>query len=102
MIHPSLLFLHGHSRPQPTTTSLTISHPHDLALLSRPHRAGHTPPRTCIAKFGYLAKSGANTSYEPIEFDKVTSVDDDTMLISDPNHNFSDFSEKHTRESHNV
>ena len=34
--------------------------------------------------FGYLAKSDANTRYETNEFD--TSVDDDTMLIGDPDH----------------
>ena len=33
-----------------------------------------------------------NTGCEPKEFNKITSVDDDTMLINGPNHNFSDFS----------
>ena len=33
------------------------SRPHVLAVLSRPESAGHAPLRTCIAKFGYLAKS---------------------------------------------
>ena len=47
--------------------------------------------------------------YEPNEFDKITSLDNDTMLIDDPDLNeISDFSKKHTREhwtvrcSHNV
>ena len=74
------------------------SHSHDLAVLSRPKSAGHAPLRTCTAKFGYLAKSDANTGYEPKEFDKITSVDDDTMLINNPTHNFSDFS-KTTNEN---
>ena len=53
---------------------------------------------TCIAKFGYLARLDANTGYDPNEFDKIASVDNDTMLINDPNHNFSDFS-KTTNEN---
>ena len=68
------------------------SHLHDLAVLSRPKSAGHAPLRTCIVKFGFLAKFGLTTGTEPKEFDKITSVDNDTMLINDPNHNFSDFS----------
>ena len=75
---------------------LEESHPHDLAVLSRPKSAGHAPLRTCIATFGYLAKSDANRSYES-QSDKITSVDNDTMLINDPNHNFSDFA-KTTKE----
>ena len=39
-----------------------------------------------------MAKSDANTGYESKKFDKNTSVDDDTTLINDPNHNISDFS----------
>ena len=74
------------------------SHPHDLAVLSRPKSAEHAPLRSCIAKFGYPARSDANTGYEPNEFDKITSVDDDKMLINDPNHNFSNFS-KTTKEN---
>ena len=38
-----------------------VSHRHDLAVLSRPKSGGHAPLRICIAKFGYLAKSHANT-----------------------------------------
>ena len=84
MFHPSLLFLYIHF-------DITFS-VHNLAVLSRPKSAGHAQRRTCIAKFGYLAKSDANAGNEPNEFDKNNSVDDDTMLINDPNHNFSDFS----------
>ena len=69
---------------------------HVLAEHSRPKSAGHAQLRTCIAKFGYLAKSDANTRYEPNEFD--TSVDDDTMLIGDPDHKNSDIS-KTTNEN---
>ena len=94
MIHPcSLLFPHGHFETNPDHD---FTHPHDLAVLSRPRSAGHAPLRTCIAKFSYLAKSDANTGYEPKEFDKITSVDDDKMLINDPNHNVSDFSKTTT------
>ena len=39
-----------------------------------------------------------NTGYETKGFDKITSVDSDTMLINEPNHNFSDFS-KTTNEN---
>ena len=54
--------------------------PHVLAVLTCPESAGHAQLRTCIAKFGYLAKSDANTGYERKKFDKNTSVDDDTTL----------------------
>ena len=73
------------------------SHPHDLAVLSRPKSAGHAPRRICIAKFGYLARSDVNTGYGPNEFDKNTSVDNDTMLTNDPNHNISEFRKPLTR-----
>ena len=73
-------------------------HLHDLAVFSRPKSAGHAPLRICIAKFGYLARSDANTGYERKEFDKVTFVDNDTMPIDDSNHDFSDFS-KTTNEN---
>ena len=50
-------------------------------------------------EFGFLAKSALNTGCDPKEFDKITSVDNDTMLIDDPDLNeISDFS-KNTRES---
>ena len=98
MFHPSLLILHGHFRDHSRQRLHWRSHPHDLALLSRPKSAGHASLRICITKFDYLAKSDANTGYDPNEFDKITSVDDDTILINDPNHNFSDFS-KTTNEN---
>ena len=46
-----------HSRRRPHRRS----RPHVLAAVPRPESAGHGPLRTCIAKFGYLAKSDANT-----------------------------------------
>ena len=55
-----------------------------------------TPPEDEL--FGYLAKFLPHTGYEPKEFDKITSVDIDTILINDPNHDFSDFSKTHERE----
>ena len=97
--------LTGHLAPSPFSR-FTYPCPH--GHFSRPKSAGHAPVRTCIAKFSYLAKSDANTGYEPKKFDKITFVDDDTMLINDLNQNFSDFSKKHIREhwtvpcSHNV
>ena len=46
-----------------------------------------------------MAKSDVNTVYEPNEFDKITSVDNDTMLTDAPDLNeVSDFS-KTTNES---
>ena len=75
-----------------------LRHPHDLAELSRPDCAGQAQLRTCIAKFDHLASSGANTGYEPKEFDKITSVDSDTTLINGQNHSLSDFSKTHERE----
>ena len=80
--------LRDHSRLRPHRRS----RPHVLAVLTRPKSAGHAPLRTCIAKFGYLTKSDANTGYDPKKFDKNTSVNDDTTLINDPDQNTSDFS----------
>ena len=82
-------------------SSTLTSHfsPHVLVVFSRPESAGHAPLRTRIAKFGNLAKSDANTGYEPNEFDKITSVDNDTTPINDPNYDdISDFS-KNTHEN---
>ena len=61
MSHLSMLFLHGHFRDHSWLRRHWLRHPHDLAVLSRFNIAGHAPLRTCIAKFGYLAKSDANT-----------------------------------------
>ena len=67
--------------------------PHVLAVLTCPESAGHAHPRTSSEEFGYLAKSALSTGYEPKNFDKITSVDNDTMLIDDPDHDgISDFS----------
>ena len=41
------------------------SRPHVLAVLTCPKSAGRAQLRTCLAKFGNLAKSDANTGYEP-------------------------------------
>ena len=99
MIHPSILAVPWRSLRDHSRLRLHwLRHPHDLAVLSRPKSAGHAPLRTCIAKFGYLTRSDANTGYEPKKFDKITSVDDDKMLLNDPSHSFSDFS-KNTHEN---
>ena len=74
------------------------SRPHVLAVLTCPKSAGHTQLRTSTEEFGYLAKFGLNTGYEPKKFDENTSMDDDTTLISDPDHNISDIS-KTTNEN---
>ena len=70
-----------------------------FAVLSRPRSAGHAPLRTYIEKFRYLANSDTNTGCEPNEFDKITVVDNDTMLMDDPDlDEISDFSQN-TREN---
>ena len=48
-------------------------------------------------QFGYLAKPVLTTGYEPKEFDKITSVDDDMTLINDPDHNISESRKPRTR-----
>ena len=100
MIHPSsLLFLDGHLETTPDYEFTDDPVHAFLPYLLVQKNAGHAPLRTCIAKFGYFAaKSDANTGYEPKKFDKNTSVDDDTTLINDPDHNTSDFS-KTTNEN---
>ena len=64
---------------------------------SRPHRSCRTSlswkRRECATphedeKFGYLAKSAFITGYEPKEFGKITPVDNDTILIDDPDLNW--------------
>ena len=97
MTHLSLLFLDSHFETTPdcdlddfTDDTIHKFFPY-FPVLGAPHR-------TCIAKFGYLARSRAlKTGYEPNKFDKNTSVDDDTTLINDPDHT-SDFSKNHERE----
>ena len=61
-------------------------------MLTCPESAGHAQLRTSTDEFGYLAKSGLNTGYEPKEFDEIISVGCDAMLIDDPDLNgISDF-----------
>ena len=85
--------------PQLHTAALVGCGDRLFAVLSRPKSAGHVPLRTCIEKFDYLAKSDANTGYEPDEFDKITVVNNDTMLMDDPDlDEISDFS-KNSREN---
>ena len=82
-----------------TVTSRPPSRPHVLAALTCPKSAGHAHLRTSAMEFGHLAKSALNTGYEPKKFDKITSVDSDTMLIDDPDLNeVSDF----TKTTHNT
>ena len=99
MIDPSsLLFLHDHFETNPDY-DFTDDHFHMiLPYFPVLKNAGHAQLCTCIAKFGYLTESDANTGYESKEFDKITCVDNDTMLINDPNHDLSDFS-KTTNEN---
>ena len=93
MFHPpSLLFPHSHfdtTVPSaPSSSSFTL-----------PKSAGQTHFRTSAGEFGQLADPTRSTSYEPKEFDKITSVDGDTTPINDPNHDsMSNFS-KITREN---
>ena len=75
--------------------------PHVLAVLTCPASARHAHLRTSSEKFGYLAKSALNTGFEPKKFDKITSVDSDTMLIDDPDLNeISDFSKTQKQRKH--
>ena len=94
MVHPSsllLLFLDGHYDLTDAPVHTFLPNFPDLKALVK--RTPHEDEQ-----FGYLAKSVLPAGYGPKEFDKNTSVDDDTTLINDPNHNFSDFS-KTTSES---
>ena len=70
------------SRPFLTLTSTTF-----LPSFTCPKSAGQAHSRTSSEKHGYLAKSALNTGYEPKKFDKITSTDNDTMLIDDPDLN---------------
>ena len=62
--HPSLLFPHGHFETHPdydfTDDPVHTFLPY-FPVLNK--SAGHAPLRTCIAKFGYLAMSDANTIF---------------------------------------
>ena len=74
MIHLSLLFLDGNFETRARLQWQAC--PHDLAVLSRPKSARHAQFRTCITKFGYLAKSDA-TKHKFY----AQRADDDKMLI---------------------
>ena len=89
-------FLDGHFETYPDFTDDPIHMIFSYFLVLK--SAGHAPLRTCIEMFGYLAWTDANTSYEPKEIDKITSVDNNTMLINDPNHNFLRLLGNHERE----
>ena len=100
MLHPSLLllFFDGHFETTPDLYDLTDFDVHDFLpnfpeLKAQVKRTPHE-----VEEFGYLALSVPYTGYEPKKFDKNTSVDDDTTLINDPDHNISDFS-KTTNEN---
>ena len=97
MFHPSLLlsslllFLDGHFESTPDN-DLTDFDVHDFpennpALESQVKRTPHEDEL-----FGYLAKSALNRGYEPKKFDKITSVDNDTTIIDDPDLDIYDFS----------
>ena len=84
----SLLFLHGHFETNLTDAPVHTILPNFPDPKARVKRTPHEDEQ-----FGCLAKSVFFTGYEPKEFDKITSVDDDTTLINDPDHNICDFSE---------
>ena len=88
VFHPSLLllFLDGLFETTPdydlddlTDVSVHAILPNFPDLKAQVKRTPHEDE-----EFGYLATSALNTGYEPKEFNKITSVDDDTMLINDP------------------
>ena len=87
MFHPSLLllFLDGffETIPDFDIHDILTNFPDLKAQVKR------TPYED--EQFGYLAKFLPPTCYEPKEFDNVNSVDNDTTLINDQNHNISDF-----------
>ena len=91
--HPSLLLLfldcHFETSPDHDLTDFDV---HDFLpnfpdLKAQVKRTPHEDEL-----FGYRAKSALNRGYEPKNFDKNTSVDDEATLINDPYHNFWDFS----------
>ena len=93
MSHPSLLFPRGHFETSPdygfTDDPVHMFLPYLPVLKAQDTRNSAPASRS----FGCLAKSDANTGCEPNEFDKITSVDSDTMLIDDLDlHDISDFS----------
>ena len=83
------------SRPLPATTLLTPT-TSCRTFPSWKHRSSALRQRTsCLAT---LPSSFLSTGHEPKQFDKITSVDNDTMTVNDQDHNFSDFS-KTTNEN---
>ena len=88
MFHPSsLLFLHGHFGTNLTDALISMVLPNFPDPKARVKRIPHEDEQS-----GYLAKSVLLTGYEPQEFDKITSMDDDTTPINDRDRNISDFS----------
>ena len=85
MSHPSLLLLclDGHFETTPDydfdVHDILPNFPDVKAQVKR-------TPREDELFFGYLAKFLPPTGYEPKEFDKITSVGNDTRLINDPDH----------------
>ena len=79
-----------------TTLSLSrLSRPHVLAVFSCPKSAGHAHLRTRTRSLAIWPSPPSTQVMSRNEFDKITSVNNDTMLINDLNHNFSDFSNTH-------
>ena len=77
------------SRSIPTMTSLTIHMflPYFPVLKAQDTRHSAHASRSLATWPSQMQTQGMS----PNEFDKIISVDDDTMLINDPNHNFFDF-----------
>ena len=86
---PFWWFIHPRCHRTVTPTRLRfhwLRHPHDLADLSRSISTGQAHEDE---QFGCLTKPVLNTGDEVKEFDKITSVDDDTTHIN-LDHNVSD------------
>ena len=84
MFHPSLLFLYIHF----DITCLSIFLPNFPVLKAQD-----------VCHSVYLAKSDAHTSYEPKQSDKITFVDNDTMLIDGTDLDEISHFSKNTREN---
>ena len=88
MSHPSLLFLDGHFETIPDFDVHTF-----LPCLPVLQAQGMRISARAARSLAIWPKSALNTGFEPKKFDKITSVDSDTMLIDDPDLNeISDFS----------
>ena len=79
------------SRPLPTTTSLTLTSTTSHRIFPTwKRRSSALRTRTsCLAIWPSPPSTGG---YEPKKFDKITSVDNDTTLTDDPDHDIYDFS----------